>query len=291
MCNRNLSRNIKQPGPIGSQVKSGLLYLPLLLCLCLQQQVCAQVTTIEATMLSLGKMHALPGPAHAYGENPANLAGAESWILTTYHNRPFLLKDLGVYGISAVIPAFPGFLRGSISTYGIPGYQEFNTKAGYGMHLSDRISAGVSIQYTNIRTRQEWNYLWTLGSSLGMSYKFSPGTIAALCLVNPITVGNQNSYGPLYPSEIAGGIKHLIYPGTWWFNEIAFLQDHGMQFKTALACMLHERVQLLGGLHTSPASLSFGVRCALDILLTDIAFAWSSNTGIHPAITITYVPR
>lgn len=297
MCNRTLSGHKKHPGPPGFWKRSGhlglnlLRGLTLLLGLCLHQQICAQLTTTEATALSLGNIHALTGTAHSIGENPANLAGADSWTLTTWHNRPFLLKDLGVSGISTIIPAFPGNLRGSISVFGIPGFREFTTQAGYGMSLSDRISAGVSIQYTNIHTREEWNYLWTLGSSLGMSYIFSPKTTVAVCLVNPVTVGNQNSYGPLYPSEIAVGFKHLIYAGTWWFNEIAFLQAGRMQVKTALACILHERVQLLGGLHTSPATLSFGARYAMDRLLTDIAFAWSSNTGLHPAITITYVPR
>jgi len=265
--------------------------LVTVLLLSIPRLMTGQVHFADAPTLARGKISSLPDDNGGYSHNPATIALNVCHSVTAWHARPFLLQDLGVSGLSAVIKAFPGNFRCALSSYGIQGYREFATELGYGMKLADRITAGVSFQYNNTSTEEEWNYLWTIGLSAGIMYRISPTTTTAICMKNPVTIGNSNQYGPVIPSRLSAGINHKVYDNTFLMTEISFFSGRSLRLKTAARYTYKNKFSFTAGYHSSPATLSFGMSFAHGKLRSSFAFAWTSSLGITPAVNFEFINK
>ena len=244
-----------------------------------------------ARSMALGGIGAVSTPASQGQQNPALLGQAQNHSFSAGHARPFVIKELGISSLETVFTAYPGAFQLRVHTYGLTGYRIFSSELGFGMTLSERITAGVSFHYCNTVTSEHWNYLWSISPGAGIHYTVSPLTSVALLLKSPLSHGNYHGYGPLLPSALSIGVSHEIYQHTTLLAEITYLTPELLRVKTGLEYRLNRSVVLLTGYHSEPHSLSFGSTLELGTLHIDLAFCWSALPGVTPAITLSYIPQ
>ncbi|MEX0981578.1 MAG: hypothetical protein WD577_01250 [Bacteroidales bacterium] len=241
--------------------------------------------------LALGGICAISTSPTQSHQNPALLGHARRPSFSTGHARPFVIKELGIFSLETVITAHPGAFQFRVHTYGLHGYRIVSSELGFGMALSEKLTAGISFNYGNTFTSDQWNYLWSLSPGAGIHYTISPRTSVALLLNSPFYLGNFHGYGPLLPSALSAAISHEIYQHTTLLAEATYSNADLLLVKTGLEYRLNRSVVLLSGYHSKPHSLSFGSALEIGTLQIDLAFRWSAIPGITPAITLSYIPR
>ncbi|MCF8347064.1 MAG: hypothetical protein K9G38_07615 [Bacteroidales bacterium] len=247
-----------------------------------------QETFPGAGSLALGGISSLEEQVKQVSRNPALPGSAKGHLFAAGHARPFLLKEIGITTIEGVHPAFPGTVQWRISNYGLKGFRQFESLLGFGMLLTENLSAGVSFHYNNTVTKEQFSYLWTIGPGAGIHYRISPRTAMAVMVINPFTTGNHARYGPGFPAEISMGISRVIYENTTLFSEMTFLSNGLLIIKTGLSCIAPSGVTIRAGYHAHPHTFSFGAGIRSNQLLIDLSFAWSAVPGITPATMVTW---
>jgi hypothetical protein len=244
-----------------------------------------------ARSLALGSISSVGTSATNGLQNPALLGQAQNRSFTAGHARPFVIKELGISSLETIFTAHPGAFQFRVHAYGLKGYRIFSSELAFGMPLSERITAGVSFNYCNTVTSEQWNYLWSIAPGAGIHYTISPVTAVAILLNSPVSRGNYHGYGPLLPSALSIGLSHEIYQHTTLLAEITYLTPELLRVKTGIEYRLNRSVVLLTGYHSEPHSLSFGSALELGMLHIDLAFCWMAIPGVTPAITLSYIPQ
>ncbi len=244
-----------------------------------------------AWSLALGGINSLEEHAQHVSRNPALPGSAEGHLFAAGHARPFLLKEIGITSLEGVHPAFPGTLKWRISNHGLKGFRQFESALGFGMVLSENLSAGVSFHYYNTVTREQVNYLWTLGPGAGIHYRISPRTAMAVMIMNPLSTGNHARYGPGFPAELSMGISRMVYENATLLSELTLRSPGLMLIRTGLSWCVSPGVIIRSGYHAQPHTFSFGAGIRSGQLLIDLSFAWSAVPGVTPASMITWLPE
>ena len=244
-----------------------------------------------ARSLALGGITAISTSPTQGHQNPALLGHAKGLSFSTGHARPFVIKELGISSLETVITAHPGAFQFKAYTFGLQGYRTVSSELGFGMALSERLTAGISFNYGNTFTSDQWNYLWSISPGAGIHYTISSRTSVALLLNSPFSLGNYHSYGPLLPSALSAALSHEIYQHTTLLAEATYSNADLLRVKTGLEYRLNRSVILLSGYHSKPHSLSFGTAFELGTLQIELAFSWSAIPGITPAFTLSYIPQ
>lgn len=241
----------------------------------------------DARSIAIGNISSISGTILFPSSNPASLAWVSEKSLGAAHISPFFIKEIGISTIESILPAFPGTFRLHISNYGLKGYRNFNWETSYGMKLGENLSAGVSFLFNNTASNGDWNYLWTLGIAGGIQYKLWENSILGLHILNPFSIGNYSSYGPLLPACISLGLSHIIYEDTRILTELS-QSTTGFQSKFGLEYLINPELILRVGYHNFPHTISFGSGYRYEKFSIDMAFSWSITPGFSPAIQIQY---
>ncbi len=244
----------------------------------------------DARSIALGGITTLTGNGSSTSANPALLGYMQEFSCTAGHSMPFLVKEIGISSLETVIPVFPGSFSARSSEYGLKGFKCFATELGYGMKLSEKLSAGVTFNYYNTLSQGEWNYLWNLGIGAGCHFMFSATTRIGIVIQNPFTIGNYPAYGPVCPASISLGLSHQFYDNTTLLAEFAYLSPGVLQFRSGIEYRSASSVLLRSAYHSSPQTFSAGAGIILGKLGIDLAFDWSPVPGISPAVQLIYTP-
>ncbi len=250
----------------------------------------AQMYNTDATSIALAGCYTTLTDAGAGFYNEAMLGFSNSSLIHLAHARPFIIKELGVTGINARFPLFPGSMQLGFQHYGIPGYQQINSTLAYGLKLSEIVYAGIGFRYYNTITQHEWSYLRSVGLSGGIAIRTGDQTLIAAHIINPVTINNYHEYGANFPVRLTFGIQHEIYKSTTIISEVSYNTESDLQIHIAGNYQCTQEILLRAGYHSNPVTLSFGSAISYSPIMLDIAFSYSMQLGITPALKITYKP-
>jgi hypothetical protein len=220
--------------------------------------------------------------------NEASLGADGSLTFTAEQLMPYISREVGITTLSTRLPVSNGSFGLSASHVGIPGFRQFIIATGYGLRLAETLSAGVGFNGSSVVASGEWNHLWRVGMSGGIQYMVLPTLLLGMHIFNPVTVSNYPEYGETAASMISVGLRYDLYENTSWFLEAERHASGGWRLKTGAELLAADRVTLLAGFHSNPASLSFGSVFSFRKLSLFIGAAYSTIMGVNPALSISY---
>jgi hypothetical protein len=259
--------------------------------LSINHTVAGQDSFPDARSIGLGKISAVCEAEEFVPQNPALLGYSEKNIFNIGHTRPFIMKEIGISSLACVVKAAPGSFRFSLSNYGIKGYRNYCAGIGYGMILSEKLTAGIIFNYSGKIISNNWNYLWSFSPGAGIHYKISSGTAIGILLHNPLSLNNYSDYGPVLPSCLSVGISHQIYSNTKCYSEFTYSSYENIGIKAGVTWLLHPDFYLRSGYHSDPHAISFGTGWRVKNMVVDFSVEWSAIPGITPSILFTYYPK
>ena len=201
-----------------------------------------------------------------------------------YENR-FLIKELGSRSVALTLPAGKASAGIVYSQFGNSDYKREMTGLACGISLSEKISAGVQIDYFSERTFGEYDNIQFVTCETGLIITPSEKSMIGIHMFNPV----PNSYRktPLPANlRIGAGIdlSKLLSVGI----EAEMGTKSKLNIKTGFEYAAANNVWLRGGFNTNNSAFSFGLGYLVRIAQIDIGFMTHEKLGVTSSVSVIF---
>ena len=208
--------------------------------------------------------------------NQASLSEVTSTAFGINYENRFNINELGTRTAGIVLPAGKTSLGAIYSHFG---YTDFNRQmAGVscGLNLSEKLAAGIQIDYFSERTIGEYNNSREITFEAGILIRPSENIRLGIHLFNPVPNSLRKNY---LPSSVRAGagiyLSRILFAGT----EVEMSSENNLIFRTGFEYEAGKRLWLRGGFCNENTSFSFGLGYLVSALQIDIGFVTHEKTG------------
>ncbi len=217
--------------------------------------------------------------------NPALLAYNTSFSAGINYVNRFNISELGTRTAGVIIPAGNSSLGILYSDFGYNHFRRETAGIGCGISLTEKIAAGVQIDYFSEITTSEYNRRHTVTFEAGLLILPSENLNLGIHIFNPVPNSLRKSFLPT--ALIAGaGIKlnKVLFAGA----EAEISSGKNIIIRTGFEYEVFNRLMLRGGFCTEDTSFSFGLGYMLKSLQLDLGFATHEKLGVTSSVSIVY---
>lgn len=202
----------------------------------------------------------------------------------SYENR-FNMQELSTRCAGIIFPAGKASLGAVYSCFGYSDFHRGMAGIACGLNLSEKISAGVMIDYFTLNTYDESNNTETVTFETGIIIRASKNITLGIHLFNPLPDDLRKNH---MPSRIRTGAG--IYLSKWLFaaTEAEISSGEKLIFKTGFEYEAGKKVLLRGGFRTIGSSFSMGAGYKMKFVKLDIGFATHEKLGITSSASLVF---
>jgi hypothetical protein len=218
--------------------------------------------------------------------NQAGLAFNKSFSFGFNYESRFSIKELGTRSAGLTIPAGKASIGAVYSHFGYSDFKRQMVGIACGLPLTEKIAAGVQIDYFSERTSGEYNNNQLLTCEAGVLVMAAENIKIGIHLFNPVPnsirkiempSGLRIGAGVNLSREVFAGIETEMHTGD------KLIIRTGFEYEAA------KRLWLRGGFSTANSSFSFGFGYQSKPALIDIAFSSHERLGITSSISIIFI--
>lgn len=199
-----------------------------------------------------------------------------------YENR-FSIIELGSRTAGIIIPAGSTSIGIVYSHFGYPDFRRQTAGFACGLSLSEKIAAGVQIDYFSEKTSEEYYNNQLVTCEAGMVVRASDKTTIGIHLLNPVPNFLRKSFIPtVLTSGIGVALSKMLFAG----SEIEMTTGEKLILRTGFEYEMVKKLWLRGGFCTENTSFSFGLGYLIKSVRLDLAFATHERLGITSSASI-----
>jgi hypothetical protein len=201
-----------------------------------------------------------------------------------YENR-FFLSELSTRSVALAVPAGKATVAGLYSHFGYADYKREMVAVACGLPLSDRISAGIQIDYFNERTYGEYSAWHSVTCEAGIVIEATENLSVGIQVFNPVPNSiRKNELPSQLRLDISGRLSSSLCAGAG-----IEMSTGGIPcLSTGMEYNIYERLSVRGGFRSEYTSFSFGVGYMIGNAVMDIAFYSHEKLGISSAISLIF---
>ena len=221
--------------------------------------------------------------------NQAGIDNIKDVTIGAYFNNPYMIEELSVQAVALAFPLNTGVIATDFMYYGYTGFNEMRVGLAYGMGLTKHLSAGIQINYFNIRNMShEYRNRGTPAGEAGLQYRLFQNFIIGAYVFNPTRANFSDSNVERLPTKFRLGASYT-------FSNRFLLAVEGMTdmtydpvFKAGAEYFIIDKIYLRTGVKTqNPTEISFGLGFRYQGIKADIAFSehprldYSTHIGLN----------
>lgn len=221
-------------------------------------------------------------------QNPAALAYSRATWAGVHHENRFMLKELGVSSVNALMPVEPGTFGFSVSHFGFTGFSATHAGLGYGMYLGKQVTAGVALNLFRMQLPDEYRSANAFLVEGGVHYMPTSRLTIGAYLFNP----THSEFDNLGDIPVTLGIGLAYHPSE---NILLTIQvDDDTQRLPALRGGIEYRLVnktafRLGYSSLSPEGITAGVGFPVGSFIIDFSLSHHQTLGFTPKLSVSYV--
>jgi hypothetical protein len=201
-----------------------------------------------------------------------------------YENR-FFLRELGTRSACAVIPVGKTSMGAVYSHFGYTDFKRDMVGISCGMPLSEKISAGIQVDWYSERSTGEYRNFQILTCEAGLSVAPSENVRIGIHLFNPVPNSIRKAEMPSRLRVGAGvNLSRELFAGI----EAEMSNSGKADIRTGFEYQAAKQVWFRGGFSSAYSSFSFGFGFMAKPAIIDIAFSTHENLGITSSISIIF---
>jgi hypothetical protein len=201
-----------------------------------------------------------------------------------YENR-FNIKELGTRTIGIIMPAGKTSLGAVYSHFGYPDFKRDMTGLTCGLKLSEKISAGVQIDYFSERGSGEYYNNQSVTCEAGLLLIPSEKTSIGIHVFNPVPNSIRKTSMPMSLRLGAGtNLNRTLFTGI----ETEFSSGRKIILKTGFEYEAAKKLWLRGGFSTDYNSFSFGLGWLVKMVQMDIGFFTHEKLGVTSSVSLIF---
>jgi len=201
-----------------------------------------------------------------------------------YEDR-FNISELGSRSAAIIIPAGRTSLGLICSHFGFSHFKRVSAGIACGLTLSEKMSAGIQIDYFHEKASGEYNIFQTVTFEGGLTVSASDNILLAMHLFNPVPNSLRKT---LMPSTITAGAGLKISQGLFTAIEAVLSTSSGMILKTGVEYSANEKFTLRGGFCSENSAFTFGLGYSFRSIVLDISFASHEKLGITTNMSVIF---
>ncbi|MEI6049761.1 MAG: hypothetical protein WCS03_12730 [Bacteroidota bacterium] len=204
-----------------------------------------------------------------------------------YENR-FSIKELGTRSAAITIPVGKASLGAVYSHFGYTDYKRDMTGLACGLKLSDKIYAGVQIDYFLERASGEYENNQSVTFETGLLVIPSENIRLGVHLFNPVPNSLRKSFLPTTLIIGAGtDLSKTLFAGV----EAEMSSGSKLIIRTGFEYEAAKKFWLRGGFSTNNSSFSFGLGYLAKIAQIDFGFVTHEKLGITSSVSLVFKIR
>jgi len=198
------------------------------------------------------------------------------------------ITELGTYSAGFILPAGKSSAGILLSRFGYSEYSREKIGLACGMQLSEKISAGIQIDYYAVRTSNKYSNYQSLTFEMGILINLSDNISAGIHLFNPVPNSLRKSF---LPSSLNAGVGIELSQSLFAAAEIAMSSAKPIMIKMGFDYEAVRNLHIRGGFTSENTSFSFGAGFSVHAVIIDIGFATHERLGVTTAASLTFLLR
>jgi hypothetical protein len=204
-----------------------------------------------------------------------------------YENR-FNISELGTRSLGLIIPAGKASLGAVYSHFGYTDFRRDMTGLGCGLKLSNKISAGLQVDYFSEKTSGEYYNNQSVTCEAGLLITPSETTRLGIHVFNPVPNSLRKSFLPMSLRIGAGTyLNKSLFAGV----EAEMSSGSRLILRTGFEYEAVKKLWLRGGFSTDNNSFSFGLGWLIKMIQMDISFVTHEKLGVTSSVSLIFIIR
>lgn len=220
--------------------------------------------------------------------NQALLAQNRQYSASINCLNRFNIAELGTYSAGLILPAGKSSAGILFSHFGYSEYSREKIGLACGMQLSEKISAGIQIDYFAVRTSNKYANYQSLTFETGILVHLSDNISAGIQLFNPVPNSLRKSF---LPSSLTAGVGIELNRSLFTAVEVTMSSGKPLVIRMGFDYEAAADLHIRGGYTTENTSFSFGTGFRLNAVMIDISFATHERLGVTTAASLAFSIR
>jgi hypothetical protein len=217
--------------------------------------------------------------------NQALLADNNSFSFGFNYENRFNIPELGTRSIGILVPSGKASLGGVYSHFGYTDFKRDMTGLACGIKLSNKIDAGVQVDYFSERTSGEYNNHQAITFETGLLIKPTENIRLGIHLFNPLPNSLRKTYLPATLRIGAGtDLNKILFAGI----EAEMSSGNDLIIRTGFEYEAARNFWLRGGFSTKNNSFCFGLGYLTKIAKLDLGFTTHERLGVTSSVSIIF---
>jgi hypothetical protein len=220
--------------------------------------------------------------------NQALLAFNNSFDFGINYDNRFGIKELGTRTAGVLIPAGKASVGAAYSHFGYPDFKRDIAVLACGLRLSEKIAAGVQIDYFSERTFGEYNNYQCITFETGLIASPSDNIKIGVHLFNPVPNSLRKNKQPVSIHVGAGiDLSKILFAGV----EAEMSSGSNLTLRTGFEYEAIKNLWLRAGFSTKNNSFCFGTGYQKGIVKIDLGFATHEILGVTSSASLIFKIR
>jgi hypothetical protein len=217
--------------------------------------------------------------------NQATLAYNTSFSFGFNYENRFNISELGTRSAGVVIPAGKASLAVVYSHFGYTDFKRDMTGLACGMKLSNKISAGIQVDYFSEKASGEYDNNQSVTCEAGLLITPSENTRIGIHIFNPVPNSLRKTSLPMSLRIGAGTyLNKSLFTGV----EAEMSSGSKLIIKTGFDYEAAQKFWLRGGFSTDNNSFSFGLGYLIKVVQFDIGFITHEKLGVTSSVSFIF---
>ena len=224
----------------------------------------------------------------AFHHNPGALGFMKTGgAAVTYENR-YLLRELQSQGFVVAQPMKTGVISIGGQFYGHEQFRTTRIGGGYSMQLSDNFSAGVQLNYMNLRLDPFYGVRHTLTAEFGMLLKVNDKLNIGFSVLNLGRAQLSAFQDDRFSTILRLGASYQISQHLLLVTELSKDITYAARLRGGMEYSPNEQFYLRIGVQGAPVEFSGGFGMKWDRLMLDLGTNYHQILGWTPSISMLF---
>ena len=217
--------------------------------------------------------------------NQATLALNSSFSFGFNYQNRFGIEELGTRSAGITIPAGKASLGAIYSHFGYTDFKRDMTGLACGIKLSNKIYAGVQIDYFSERASGEYEHNQSVTCETGLLIIPAENIRIGIHLFNPVPNSLRKTFLPTTLRVGAGtDLNNLLFAGI----EAEMSSGSTLIIRTGFEYEAAKKFWIRGGFSTNNTSFSFGLGYLSKIARIDFSFVTHEKLGLTSSVSLIF---
>ena len=221
--------------------------------------------------------------------NQAALGFLKELEIGIHHENRYIIDELSLSAIAAVIPTNSGNFGANISYFGYSQYHESKIGLAYSKSFADIISAGIQFDYLYTFVAEEYGNVGNIVFEAGILAEPIKNLTLGFHVFNPTQTKNKKLNNEPITTALRAGIGYSFQETAFIGAELEHQIDQPSTFRAGVEYQMIENLFFRVGINTEPREFSVGLGYHFQNLKANIAFTNHQPLGITPHFSVSYL--